>query len=662
MKDLGANPDGTFRSKNIVNLSIELYQKENISVESFLDGQFKANRLLFLLDGLDEIGDENVRREVINWIQKQYIGQNTLLITSRFSGIKESEGLKFRDEVPVLSLRDFEMADVEAFLQNWHRNVEIAVAGETYIQKAIEEGEKKYKDLIDIIRGSENLRELAVNPLLLTIIAIVHRTRAVLPRDRHKLYEECLKVMIELWNLANRKIDVSFSFDNSMAHLSKIAVHLMKTNRKEMDKKEIEACWPGKIEGKKRGFFLKEMVLKAGLLYESEGKYGFLHLTFQEYLAAWYFANRKGQDDILQYYDEDYWRETFKLFVNIGSAELFFDEIIDRLLKKKYWPQIRFWEDCLREVVVEETRDTIELKFARKVIDILMMIEFKDENDKLINALAWHYPLYRKAEHLEREAWNLFANAPHPFVQSIGTSILYKSGDKTKAELMARLKNHIEDFDKQGDIGDDDRLHFLLRNNNGLVLLAAGRRNLTDFNFVLSKLKSGDVILQYLGLRGLLGFLGLRVRRGIQDLDNLQDLQDLWYLEDFQDLRVLQYLWSLEDFLDLMGLRDLRDILDLMDIRDLRDLRDLLSLRSFSIFTYYKIISMGYKKKYKSIFMAHQREISQWVDRAIDKLHSLSNKKLLKYFPNTTKEELKGFRDSFAGIIANELSKGNCDI
>jgi hypothetical protein len=499
-----------------------------------------------------------------------------------------------------------------------------------------------------------------VNPLLLTIIAIVHRTRAILPRDRHKLYEECLKVMIELWNLANRKLDVSFSFDNSMAHLSKIAVHLMKTNRKEMDKKEIEACLPGKIEGKTRGFFLKEMVLKAGLLYESEGKYGFLHLTFQEYLAAWYFANSKSQDEILQYYDKDYWRETFKLFVNIGSAELFFDEIIEQLLKKKYWQQIRFWERCIREVVVEETRDTIELKFARKVVDILMMIEFKGENENLIDALAWHYPLYRKAEHLEAEAWNLFDNAPHPFVQSIGTSILYKSGDKTKAQLMSRLKNRIEDFDKQqSDKIDDAQLHFLLRDNNSLVLLAAGRRNLTDFNFMLAKLKSGEVILQYLGFRGLLCFLGLRSRRGIQDFENLEDIFNFSYLEEFQEFQVLQYLWSIEDLLDLLNLRGFRTI---WGFRDIRNLRDFLGFRPFSIFTYYKRIATEYKEKYKSIIMAHQHEISQWVDRAIDKLHSMSDKKLLKYFPNTTKEELKGFRESYAEVIANELSKGNCDI
>ena len=416
LKDLGRDPDNTFRKKNIVNLVIDHLEKENISAASFLDEQMKANRLLFLLDGLDEIGDEKIRREAIDWIQKQYIYNNSLIVTSRFSGIDEAEGLKFRDEMPVFEIRDFDMKDIDAFLQNWYRNVEIAVAGERDMQKAIEEGDKKHRELIAIIRDDrhKSLRELAVNPLLLTIIAIVHRTRAVLPRDRHKLYEECLKVMIELWNLSNRKIDVGFSFDNSMSLLSMIAKRLMETERREMDKKEIEECLPETIENRPRDFFLKEMVLKAGILYEAEGKTGFLHLTFQEYLAARYFAGNKNQNDILKYRYKDYWKETFKLFVNTGNAELLFEEVIENLIEKNYWKSMTLWDACLKEIVVETTKETLELKFAKKVIEIFRVLEYKEENEELIGSLFFHYFLYKHGEKLANEGWSLFTSAQHP--------------------------------------------------------------------------------------------------------------------------------------------------------------------------------------------------------------------------------------------------------
>jgi energy-coupling factor transporter ATP-binding protein EcfA2 len=627
LKDLGKDPDHTFRKKNIVNLTVQILEEENISAESFLDHQLKANRLLFLLDGLDEIGDEKVRREVIQWIQKQYIYKSALIVTSRFSGLHRASGLEFREDIPAFAIQDFEMEDVDAFLQNWYRDVEIAVTGELYVQKAVEQGEKKHKDLMNIIKDHDKLKELAVNPLLLTIIAIVHRTRAVLPRERHKLYEECLKVMIELWNLANRKLDISFSYDNSMAHLAKIAVLLMESERREIGKKEIEeCCLPLEIESQSRDMFLKEMVVKAGLLYESEGKYGFLHHTFQEFMAAWFFAHGKNQNEILKHHHKNYWQETFKLFVNIGNAELFFEEVIDQLMEKDYWKHMDFWEDCLKEIVVENRKESIELRFAKKVMGVLSGIKYtkanEDENDALISALYHHYPLYKHGRQLAAEGWELFFNAPHPSVQSVGTSILARVDEKTREELMLQIKNRIDAFEKQKHEKDSILLDFLLGNNNGLKLLLVGSKKVTDFNFALAKLKSGKIFIQFLYLRAL------------------------WELQALPFFRALR---------DLLTKRDLRDMQGLLELLDLRALLDLLYLpvvqvmryrQTFPVIPYYKKILAEYNKKYKAIITTHRQEILDWTDRAIEKLHNLTDKEIKKYFPNTTKEELKAFRDS----------------
>lgn len=620
LKDLGRDPDNTFRKKNIVNLVIDHLEKENISAASFLDEQMKANRLLFLLDGLDEIGDEKIRREAIDWIQKQYIYNNSLIVTSRFSGIDEAEGLKFRDEMPVFEIRDFDMKDIDAFLQNWYRNVEIAVAGERDMQKAIEEGDKKHRELIAIIRDDrhKSLRELAVNPLLLTIIAIVHRTRAVLPRDRHKLYEECLKVMIELWNLSNRKIDVSFSFDNSMSLLSMIAKRLMETERREMDKKEIEECLPETIENRPRDFFLKEMVLKAGLLYESEGKIGFLHLTFQEYLAARYYAKSKDQNEILAYREKDYWTETFKLFVNIANAHLFFKEIIANLMKKEYWQQMNLWEDCLKEIVEEKTREEIEKEFAREILNILPRIEYKEKNEPQIIQLHVHYPLYKYAGHFVKKGWNLFNHALHPFVRSVGSSILNQAGKEVQAELIEALKARLNEFEKQEVQAPGQLLDFLYRDNNSFLLLLTGRRNVRDFHFALAKLKSCTFFIVYLDL------LDFRDVLNLLDLPDFLNLPDLPDLLDLPNLRFLRYRRYRRDLPNLRFLR-FRDPQDILGLRYLLD---------------------QFLEKYKTVIETHNREIVDWADKAIEKLHGLSDKELLKYFPGTTREELKEFREN----------------
>jgi hypothetical protein len=675
LRELGNDPDNTYRTKSLFTLAMELMARENVSVESFFDSHFKANRVLFLLDGLDEIGDENKRREVVEWIENQYIGMNTIITTSRFSGLNEAENVKFSEEIPVLTIQDFKIEDVELFLRNWYCNIETAAAGERSTREAIEEGEKKYRDLIGIIKDEHytSLRELAVNPLLLTIIAIVHRTRAMLPRERYKLYEECLKVMIELWNLSNRKIDVSFSFENSMIYLARIAVHLMESEKREMTRSEILTyCLPARIEGHRADFFLKEMVLKAGLLYESEGKCGFLHPTFQEYLAAWYFAASKKQLAILFYWDRGYWTETFRLFVNVGSAEIFFDEVIHHLLKKGYLMRMKLWEDCLESITAAETRQKIELKFAEKIVNILLGLEYNEKNEKLIEVLFLHYPLYKHGTRLVKNGWRLLNEAAHPFVRSVGVSMLNRANEHTGVELMKTLQERMDTFEEQSDAGDDVSVHFLLSHNNSLIIHFAGHGSLAAFHYGLTKLKSANVLLQYLALLALrdivaitsiLDFQDLRAMRGILgflDLRNFRDIRGLVDLRKLRDLRSFQNLMDILDLENLKKLRKLRDLLVLFDLRKLRNFLGLLELQEQQ-HHYIKNIFKNYSQN-KGKLRECRRDIAAWSEQALEKLHGMPDSELLEYFPHTTEDELKQFHDIYINTIAAELSRGNPEI
>jgi predicted NACHT family NTPase len=143
LKDLGIDPGNTYIQKNITSLTIYLLERENVSITAFFENQFNTGKLLFLFDGLDEIGDDIIRREVIHWLQNQYISTNSWIVTSRFSGLKQSKGLKFKSEIPMFEIQNFKMEDVDIFLRNWYRNIEIAVGGDRGTQKAIEEGKKR---------------------------------------------------------------------------------------------------------------------------------------------------------------------------------------------------------------------------------------------------------------------------------------------------------------------------------------------------------------------------------------------------------------------------------------------------------------------------------------------------------------------------------------
>lgn len=64
------------------------------------------------------------------------------------------------------------------------------------------------------IEDSAAIRQLAGNPLLLTMMAIINRTQD-LPRDRAELYEQCARLLLHQW-----KIDLAFATDPELAKAS----------------------------------------------------------------------------------------------------------------------------------------------------------------------------------------------------------------------------------------------------------------------------------------------------------------------------------------------------------------------------------------------------------------------------------------------------------
>jgi hypothetical protein len=636
LKDLGKDPDGTFK-----NLGIEKLVKKQIEHESldsnFFDRHFKKNEVIFLLDGLDEVADEKTRRAAIDWIKKQNIRGNTLIVTSRFSGIQVKKGLKLPNAWPVFCIKDFDLDDIELFLKNWYENVEKAMS-ENSEAKALKKAEKKYEKLIETIKSHQykKLRELAVNPLLLTIIALVHRTRATLPKERHKLYEECVKVMIELWNVSYKNLDINFSVDNSINSLSKIAVHLMKENRREASLEVIESILPPEIEDHPVSFFLEEMVLKAGLLYKSEGQYGFLHLTFQEYLAAWNFSKRNNPEEILEYRDKDYWIETFKLFVNISNTRRFFNTVLERLDTNNYWRQMRLWEDCLRAIAIEDTQQELELKFARALLGHISHLNQSEINAPILEMYYKHYPIYQFHDELTDEASHLISNHSHPFCQPISALILCLKNSHSKKTVVEIIKKQLDDIDKISSLNELQEQDIVFRHHLSFFLILHRPIKLSNALYILNKLRISPPIIQILILRDL------NYSRSENIISNPEELQNRIGIKKFRFVGRLKYLLYPHDLRDLY---ELLEQLKPIELKDLREFESLSEIRYLADFNEINSFFEDFYKKYKTRLQKNKDIISQWADQAFDRLHELPDEKLLEYFPGTTEEELRAFRE-----------------
>ncbi|MDY6807132.1 MAG: NACHT domain-containing protein, partial [Cyanobacteriota bacterium] len=168
-----------------------------------LHQRLESGNFLVMFDGLDEVFDRGRREEVITDIHRftNDYPQLRVIVTSRVVGYKAQ---KLRDaEFRHFMLEDLEPKQIDNFIQIWHDL--------TYQDEA--DKIKKRERLKRSISGSSAIGQLAGNPLLLTMMAILNRNQE-LPRDRAELYNQASKLLLHQWDversLQDRKITIDY--------------------------------------------------------------------------------------------------------------------------------------------------------------------------------------------------------------------------------------------------------------------------------------------------------------------------------------------------------------------------------------------------------------------------------------------------------------------
>ncbi|MCP4535337.1 MAG: NACHT domain-containing protein, partial [Delftia sp.] len=206
--------------------------------EDFFEKALRGGRCLVLLDGLDEVADEDERRRVSEWVDGlvAVYPDNRYVVTSRPPGY---ESAPLEHGFTMLRVRDFTDVEIRRFADNWCLAVELAAQGEDN-PTARRRAREAAGDLTAAIEANDDIRALAVNPLLLSIIALVHRYRATLPQRRVDLYAECVDVLLGHWDAA-KGLAGELSSGQTRAVLQPLALALYRENRSEVSRRELEA-------------------------------------------------------------------------------------------------------------------------------------------------------------------------------------------------------------------------------------------------------------------------------------------------------------------------------------------------------------------------------------------------------------------------------------
>jgi len=383
------NDDGTEGHAILLQFYAQMLKNERIELPThFFDRWLHDGQAAVLLDGLDEVADPKLRRRVsrlVDSFTRAYPNCRTV-VTSRIVGYTDASQLT--EGYATTTVRDFTLDDIGVFLSQWHRLVAIGQMGPGPTAEA--HAAEQTRQLLDAIEQKDRVRELAINPLMLTVIALVHRDRVKLPDRRADLYQEAVDVLLGKWDEAKGSTeplilhDRPFDINDRKLVLQQVALTLHEHALKEIDAeplREILAQQFGDAVDDPREVdaavnrFLNVIQERTGLLIaRAEGTYAFSHLTFQEYLAALAVAGRDDYADYtLKRTAEEWWREVILLeagYLSTQSKEKttrLIKAIADNKTEPEPYHNLVLAAECVRDAGANRIVGNLETELRKRL-------------------------------------------------------------------------------------------------------------------------------------------------------------------------------------------------------------------------------------------------------------------------------------------------------
>jgi predicted NACHT family NTPase len=374
--------------------------------------QLKAGNALVMFDGLDEVFDPGKREDVITDIHRftNDYPNVRVIVTSRVIGYKPQ---RLRDaQFHHFMLQDLDEKQIKEFINRWHNL--------TFNDEA--DKVRKRERLQRAIDTSKAIGELAGNPLLLTMMAILNRNQE-LPRDRPELYNQASRVLLHQWDVERALVEhqqleiQTLDYKDKQAMLRQVAYHMQAAEKglagnliSASDLEKILIDYLKTIETNNPRAVARVMIKQLRernfiLCFLGADCYAFVHRTFLEYFCAWEFVWQFEKERTLsleelktevfgKHWQDESWHEVLRLIAGMIEPR-FAGDIIDYLTNQQGEEQkfinLFLAAECLSEV---RNRSLI----APTATQLLNQLKGLTKYD-----LPYYYKPYGKEANLVRE-------------------------------------------------------------------------------------------------------------------------------------------------------------------------------------------------------------------------------------------------------------------
>lgn len=364
------------------------------SIHVLLENAIDSGDALILIDGLDEVVETSGRAEVCRRIE-QFVAScnpdNRFVITSRISGYRAVPLIGNFSHFTVNELDD---TQIQSFLSKWYPLLERLQQPNISLNEISLISRRRINAMLDALKSNSGIRRLATNPLMLTILILVFREEENITLRRYHIYEKAVNILLRDWQTAKGLSQITVIKPNEVIYILAPLAYWIQNNKpsriatsREIKKilgETIREILHGNVDefslsDKAEDFFSRS--IDTGVLVEfSPDKYGFVHLTFQEYLVANYLHQQQNNlhQLVYNYKHNPSWQESILLLISYFSKEdkdIVVSIIKRAILCKDFSEEKAFlpstYEELLHRDIMFAVRAICECTFEKEFYEVL---------------------------------------------------------------------------------------------------------------------------------------------------------------------------------------------------------------------------------------------------------------------------------------------------
>ena len=293
--------------------------------EKWAQEVLQQGRSVVMLDGLDEVPSA-LRSGLVQWMnaQTKRYPKSIFILTSRPKSYRGQDPNQFAFSTAYW-VQEFDDRQRRDFIDRWYLCQEVYARGGREDASVRQTAKLAADGLYEQIDRRQELKDMAKNPLLLTMMTTFHRRNngVDLPRQRVELYQEICRLQLKDRPGA-RKLETVLLNCDAQSLLQSLALVMMQRQSRLIKQEDLLAILQATLRARSETIdavdFLEQVTTIGELLIRQEDEYEFSHLSFQEYLAAMEIVRTQQESLLYEHFDRsdefaDSWSRLMMLYV-----------------------------------------------------------------------------------------------------------------------------------------------------------------------------------------------------------------------------------------------------------------------------------------------------------------------------------------------------------